>query len=78
MEEAIQSLVLLLNRQDLAPVAEDLGEITLHEEAVIVIAVNVPVAGPPLARVVFELGAEDREVEVSRGLQEAQDTVEVH
>jgi hypothetical protein len=69
--------VLLLDGQDLAPVAEDSGEVSLDEEAVIVAAVDVPVPSPPLARVVFELRAEDREVEVSARLQESQHGVEI-
>src|SRR5574337_1744362 len=77
VKEAIQSLALLLDYQDLALLAEDSGEVALDEEAVIVVTVDQPVASPPLARIVFELGAEDREVEVSARPHKAQHAVEV-
>lgn len=77
MEEAVQPLALLLDRQDLAPPPEDLCEVSLDEEVVIVVAVDRPVACPPLAGIVLEPGAEHGQVNVTPRLHEAQHAVEV-
>lgn len=77
VEETVQPLTLLLDCQDLAPPPKDLREILLDEEAVVVVAVNVPVACPLLAWIVFEPGAEHRQVKVATRLHKAQYTIEI-
>lgn len=77
VEEAIQPLALFLDRQDLAVSAEDSGKVALDEEAIIMMAMDRPVATPSLAGIVFKPGAEDRQMKVSARLHKVQHTVEI-